>query len=254
MSAYEFLTLLGDSITEGAYSQDKGYGWAAGLANAFVSRLTVVNAGVSGYNTRMALAGLPDMIPPPSRGRIRILVVFFGANDARLPDACPGTRQHVPLDEYRANLVKIVTDARIAAHDPKIVLMTPPPVDETAWERFCEEWNFPQVRRAAVTRQYAEAVREVAAEIGVGVVDLWSIFMERAGWEPGNPLLGSKEPGQSPSGDGLAGLLSDGLHLSGEGNKLVFESLKAFIKENLPEENELPWLLPRWDDKCWKDL
>src|SRR5689334_11931127 len=111
MSAYDFLVVLGDSITEWGYDQEPGFGWVARLSHSFVGRLTVVNTGVSGYNTKMALAQLPKMIPPPSRGRIRILVVFYGANDARLPDGQDEVQQHVPLEEYRRNLVQIITDA-----------------------------------------------------------------------------------------------------------------------------------------------
>ena len=59
-------------------------------------------------------------------------------------------------------------------------------------------------RRFAVTRAYADAVREVAAEEGVHVVDVWSAIWKKAG---------EKE-------EGLAEYLSDGLHLTANGYKV----------------------------------
>ncbi len=108
------------------------------------------------------------------------------------------------------------------------------------------------MRKAEATKAYAEAVQDVAQENGVGVVNLWSIFMERAGWRPGEPLLGSKYVEQKP--DGLPKLLSDGLHLTVEGNKLLYDSLFNFLKETWPEEMALPWVLPRADDESWKQI
>ncbi len=124
-------------------------------ADDFVGRLTVANTAVGGYNTKMVLAKLQEMIPPPECGRIRILVVFYGANDARLEDNEGGVQQHVPLEQYRENLIRIITDPRVKAHNPKIIVMTPPPIDEYMWEKSCEEWNSFRVRKAKVT----EAVR-----------------------------------------------------------------------------------------------
>ncbi|KAH8900214.1 SGNH hydrolase [Thozetella sp. PMI_491] len=249
MSAYDFLVLLGDSITEWGFNQEHGFGWVARLSHAFISRLTVVNTAVSGYNTDQAVAKLPVMVPPPSRGRIKILVVFYGANDARLPDDEGTRQQHVPLERYRENLAAIVTDARVKEHNPHIVVITPPPIDERLCEKNNKEWGVVQIRKAAATKAYAEAAREVAEETGAAALDLWSIFMERAGWKPGDPLQGSKDVEENP--EGLPKLLRDGLHLTVEGEQLLFESLFNFIKTTWPEEGSLPWVLPRWDDDSW---
>lgn len=74
----------------------------------------MVLRGYSGYNTRWALKVL-DRVFPASQGRDGgtdtapvALTVFFGANDACLPDRCSGF-QHVPLREFEQNLRSIVS-------------------------------------------------------------------------------------------------------------------------------------------------
>lgn len=64
-------------------------------------------------------------------------------------------------------------------------------------------------RTAEHTKRYAEACREVGAEIGVVVIDLWSIFMLEAGWKEGEPLPGSKKAERNKV---LGELLRDGIH------------------------------------------
>lgn len=38
---------------------------------------------------------------------------------------------------------------------------------------------------------YADACRDIGKELGVPVLDLWSVFMAEAGWKEGEPLAGS---------------------------------------------------------------
>ena len=52
-----------------------------------------------------------------------LVTVFFGANDNALP--ADNLRQHVPLAEYGANMVKIVTHIRETG--AKVLIIAPPP-------------------------------------------------------------------------------------------------------------------------------
>lgn len=72
-----------------------------------------------------------------------------------------------------------------------------------------------ETRTAETTKAYADAARAVGQELGVPILDLWSVFMEHAGWkgedgqsEPG-PLPGSK---LSPRNQVLGDLLWDGMY------------------------------------------
>lgn len=81
-----------------------------------VCKVDVVLRGYSGYNTRWALKVLDRVFPPEmaaGEGDAPLAVtVFFGANDACLPDRCSAF-QHVPLHEYKQNLHCLVTAIKV---------------------------------------------------------------------------------------------------------------------------------------------
>ena len=84
----------------------------------------------------MAKHVLPHFVDAAEASKLAGITIFFGANDAALPGKA--TKQHVPLDEYRATLksmIDYVTSLGVAKE--KIVLIGPPPVVEKSWEEFC---------------------------------------------------------------------------------------------------------------------
>jgi lysophospholipase L1-like esterase len=191
--------------------------------------LDVVNRGFSGYNTRQALHVLPSIIPSPEQAKIRFLVstfriqhtyrakqynktVFFGANDASLHDA--PNKQHIPLQEYKDNLEKIITHPKIVAHNPRIILIAPPPINEHLWWPRDQSSGYTSVSRtAATTKDYADAACEVGAKLNIPVVNLWKAFMAKTefqadGWKPGDQLPGSLA---IPRNDALVELMYDGM-------------------------------------------
>jgi len=87
-------------------------------------------------------------------------------------------------------------------------------------------------RKAAVSAQYSETARQVAAEVpGVVLVDLQKTLMEKAismtpDYDPSGPQLGYPEGGKRGA---LEQLLPDGLHMSGEAYKVFFDIVKSHI-------------------------
>ena len=114
-----------------------------------------------------------------------------------------GSQQHVPLEEYSRNLKRIIAHPLLTAHNPTMLLITPPPVCEYKMQ----VWDPQLQRRANVTKEYADAAREVANEVGVTAVDLWSAFMAYIGWHEGEPYPG---PLSQPQSEKLGELLRDG--------------------------------------------
>lgn len=96
---------------------------------------------------------------------------------------------------------------------------------------------------------YARACREVGKELGVTVCDFWAWCMTGAGWEPGDPLPGSKAIERSAF---LEQTLSDGLHLSPEGYGMLFEATMLHITRTWPDQgpNELNFVHPPWQLAC----
>jgi isoamyl acetate esterase len=134
-------------------------------------------------------------------------MIFFGANDATLP----GNFQHVPLEIFRENLRNLVQHSAVVAQQPRIILLTPPPVNQYQLEAWDEATDTLQPSRTALhTKLYADTAREVGTSLNLPVADIWTAFMKVAGWKEGQPLPGSRDV---PENAKLASLLTDGAHI-----------------------------------------
>jgi isoamyl acetate esterase len=231
---YPQFLLFGDSITQGS-----SHTLIPSLSDYYSRRLDVLNRGFGGYNAPAGLDCLehffPVHRPSPRNPHVRLMTVFFGANDACIP----GDPQHIPLEEYKDALRQIAGYEGVKLHSTKLIFITPGPVDE--WQ--LETPN----RNAAHTAIYAAACLDVAAELDVLCIDLWTIFMRKAGWKPGSELVGSRHARKSKV---FEELLYDGLHFTEKAYGVVYQELIKLIERNLPSEtpDKLPWVFPDWQD------
>ncbi|KAI9760958.1 MAG: hypothetical protein M4579_001334 [Chaenotheca gracillima] len=245
MAPYDLFYLLGDSLIQQSNDQEKGFAFTPALQNAYIRRLDVVNRGFNGYTTAHMIKILPQIIPSPQEAKIRLMLILLGANDSSLPGVEGG--QHVPLDQFRDLLISIATHPSVKAHDARVMLVTPPPTDERPREASDVEKGVSGVRRtAANTSLYAEEVRKIGKELDLPVVDLWSAFMQMAGWKEGEVLLGSKEKDQNPV---LEELMHDGLHLNPQGYRILYREVINTIERVWPDQacESLPMIFPTWD-------
>lgn len=158
-------------------------------------------------------------------------IVLLGANDAAIP--LPTNTQGIPIETYRENLIKIITDERIRAHSPKILLVTPPPLDEIHHTALSIEGGHREgTRQAAVSASYSEMARMVASEVeGVVLIDLQKAIMDKAiamtpGFDPASgPPLGY--PGSQRGA--LEQLVPDGLHMSGVAYRVFYDLVEGHI-------------------------
>lgn len=252
----EQFVLFGDSITRQVYSQqDDGFNFGSALHDHYGGRIDVINRGHSGYNSAQALKVTSRILPTPSQARVRLLLIFFGANDARIQNLPAGPEQGVALEEYEENLRKIIHHPTVQAHqDVKIVLITPPPLDERKTHEL-DISRYPALgdrllRTSVDTARYAQAVRDLGRSEKLPVLDIWTVMMQRANASPTEqPLPGSLA---APVNETLQRLLPDGLHLSGQGYRVLYDELLAVIERDLPElsSEKLPRSLPEWYDKA----
>ncbi|KAL7626840.1 hypothetical protein AAE478_003614 [Parahypoxylon ruwenzoriense] len=240
---YNQVVLFGDSLFQGASEVQNGFSFQGALQSHCMRRLDVINRGFSGYNTKNALELLPQIFlpPSPSNPKIEYLLVLLGANDACLP--IPTNTQGIPINQYKENLIGIITHDHIKAHNPKILLVTPPPVDEIRiTELDLAVGQAQATRQAAVSAAYSETARVVAAEIpGVVLIDLQKAIMDKAisltaDFGAGGPPLG--HPGGKRGV--LEQLLPDGLHMSGESYKVFFDIVKPHIGPFLERQTVFP--------------
>ncbi|KAF3480477.1 uncharacterized protein GIQ15_05824 [Arthroderma uncinatum] len=227
---YDQILLFGDSITQFSEWQGRGFAFAPQVQDDYIRKLDVLNRGFSGYTSSQALNVLPQFFPPPQVAKVRMMTVFFGANDAVLP---PGD-QYVPLDKYKANLRDIIRHRIVRYGGTKIVLITPPPVNEYQLTAFDLSKGLTSLSRTANnTKMYADACREVGESLNVAIADVWSAFMKEAGWVAGQPVAGSHDIPENPK---LAALLVDGLHFTPEGYKVMYNEVLRAIRAYYPEE------------------
>ncbi|KAJ7516622.1 hypothetical protein O6H91_22G064800 [Diphasiastrum complanatum] len=118
--------LFGDSITQQSFLPAGG--WGAALADRYARKADIILRGLSGYNSRWALFLLDRIFPTAALNPPVLVTVFFGANDAALPDR-KSKAQHVPLSEYKENLQRIVSHLKGLSPSTRVVLITPPPID-----------------------------------------------------------------------------------------------------------------------------
>ncbi|PON59654.1 Lipase [Trema orientale] len=207
------IVLFGDSITEESF---KTGAWGASLTNTYSRKADVLVRGYGGYNTRWALFLLRHLFPRNSEKPPAVVTIFFGANDAAiLGSASQG--QHVPVDEYKENLKKIECSPTVF-----IVLITPPPVGEDSRNENAGEIVPERINE--VTGLYAKKCIELAKEMGLPSINLWSKMQETEDWQ--NKFL------------------SDGLHLTPEGNDVVHQEVTRVFSEAWFSAPDMPYDFP----------
>lgn len=151
------------------------------------------------------------------------VTVFLGANDAALEHG-NSHEQYVSLEDYRANLQKILRTVQpLLAPQGQVLLITPPCIIDSV--RHNDRSN-------ASSAKYAKVCVELAAAENVHVLDLHTYF---------NKTFPDEEVRKT--------FFVDGLHFSEKGNREVGKLLiitinSMFSEEELNRFNK--WQLPDW--------
>ena len=211
--------LLGSSMTERSFCLEH-HGWGASMAHWYARSADVFNRGAGGYNSRWLNAYLPRLL---ADDKPDLVVLFIGNNDA-IDEHEP---QHVPLNEYKANVISILEKLYHAKPSMAVLLVTTTRVNG----------QMKPLQKNSRRQQYAEVLRfihrnrmrpEVLGTENIpqdmGLVDLW-------GGEGVNdaPLAQQLEKYSILETD-----LHDGSHLNSTGNKKVFSALKDTINALFP--------------------
>ncbi|KAG6572542.1 GDSL esterase/lipase [Phytophthora cinnamomi] len=201
-------------------------GWVSLLQNEYIRSADVIVRGVSGYNTKWFLKYVMPTIEDEIRDRgyttPSLVTVLLGTNDAVLVNGS-NPEVHVPIFEYKENLIKIVNGFQNITPGAGILLITPPHVDDGARIKYASERNDTKRglvdRSNAVTSNYSQACVDAANALGIPVLDLNAHF--NAMTEPARIAL-----------------LQDGLHFNANGNKIVHELLQSKIETEFPTLSE----------------
>lgn len=174
-------------------------------------RAEVVDAGMGSDTTASGLARLEQDV---LREKPKLVIIMFGINDAAMVDGGPvaRTEPRVSLDAYRNNLRTMVTEIRKSG--AKVLLCTPTPMsrkyvysDVGAYARQ-SDMNFQ-------LRNYAQAARDLAAELKLPVLDTFNLFE------------------QSPE---RMQLIEDGCHPYVQGHAIIAEAMLDPVVQALQGE------------------
>ncbi len=184
------------------------------MTDHFQRRADIIHRGFSGYNTRWAKSLLPSLVDKSNVPDT--IFIFFGANDA-----AANLLQHVPVAEYKDNLVAMCCYLLdLGMSSSSIILLTPPPADEKAWAAISDVPGDCMFTRA---QTYAHAVCEVAQSLGVRVINVFDAIAQKENWKE---------------------YLSDGLHLNSPGNNVVADKVIDVLEDHFEGHPYIVW--PEW--------
>jgi lysophospholipase L1-like esterase len=177
-----------------------------------------------------------------------LVTILFGSNDACAKKSSAGDVQHVPLARYEKNLKTIVERVRRLRPSPRILFITPPPVDDDAWLQDCASRaaqpglgfgtllndTVPNRTNAGI-KPYAEAMKRVARGYDVPVVDL------HAALEFSNGEVDETQ-------------FCDGLHFSEAGQRQVASLVIDAVRQHFPALASRSSDVVKSDFPDWKDL
>lgn len=217
------LCVWGDSIAKGVvYDEEKGrYAVCRDNCLGKLGRelgVPVANYSVMGQTSENGLARMNPQTMHPGE----VAVIEYGGNDCdldwRAVSENPDVRQYgrVPIDQFAENIAEMASRASAAGMEP--VLVTPPPL--VARRYF--DWISRGLNPANILRYlgdveeiyrwqegYAARVKEVAAQLGVRLVDIRQRFLER--------------------GDIEDMMCVDGIHPNARGHEVIFEAVAPLV-------------------------
>ncbi|MDF2721098.1 MAG: lysophospholipase L1-like esterase [Paenibacillus sp.] len=179
----------------------------------------MVNSGVGGWHTSNLSALLQEKC---LQFRPHMVSCMLGTNDHAIYKG--KSEPAVPLALYESNLREIVQRIRQTEHGdswnggkPFVILMTPPYI-ATYTNRGGTDCNRERLEH------YVAVVKRLAAELGTGLVDVYSITGDAAEWD--DERFTTQFTAQL-----------DGCHLNSQGQKLIYKRLVEELRCRLSMEN-----------------
>lgn len=202
---------LGDSITNavgisGVEEQDTyRYLMQAELSKAMARKVTVINAGVNGDITTLALGRLEQDV---LRHKPHYVTIMFGVNDAGYfrPDGPVGETPRVSAKEFEENLRFIIS--QVKSVDAKPILVTPAPMSPSY--HLVDLPAYVEHGLNYLVDEYADIIRRLAPELKIPLIDVHRVFS---------------------ADESTQEYVPDGIHPDKRGQRLIADIfVKAFIE------------------------
>lgn len=221
MLFYDKFLMFGDSITEMSFDQQQGFGLGAGLQSVYVRKFDMVNRGFGGYNSEHAKLLLPHILDAEltnqEKSDVKLMTIFFGTNDA------VESFQNVELPQYLENMESMINS--IVNRNINVVVIGPG-LHDTELLLQNPDRNEPIVDNKTY-RIYSDALQELCHKLKVPFLNTWKLFQVDSGY--------SEQEILDEQFESLSKYLTDGIHYTGAGYKLVFDELLRIIGEWYPQ-------------------
>jgi len=182
-------------------------------------KIRVINRGVGADNTDRARKRFTEAVLAEKPA---VVVIQFGINDSAVDvwKKPPATGPRVSQKDYVANLRWMANKARRAGIE--VIFMTPNPMRWAAkirrrYGKPPYDADDPLGYEKPFFRGHVEAMRDLAAELRVPLVDVYAAYGER----------------EKKTGEPVDTLLLDGVHPNDKGHALLTEKLLPVIREAL---------------------
>ncbi|KAJ8753909.1 hypothetical protein K2173_000163 [Erythroxylum novogranatense] len=199
------IVLFGSSIVQFSFADE---GWGSILADLYARRADILVRGYGGWTSRNALQVLEQVFPKDAAVQPALVIVYFGGNDSIL-QVQNGLSPQVPVPEYIENMRKIATHLKSLSEKTRAIFLSPPPVNEDLIRNFLGSLGLRRTNESC--RKYSEACLKLCEEMGFKAVDLWTALQQKDDWS--------------------TACLTDGVHLSPEGSRIVAKEILRTLKE-----------------------
>lgn len=135
----------------------------------------VINAGIGSTHTGR-LSDTPDIDRRHALDRFQsdvrdrnpdVVVIQFGWNDSWIDGENPSESSRISIDDFSNHLAYFARTVRADGASPILMTLNPPHSEMDAW-------------RVARTSRYAQATRDIAAALGVPLIDIWQKLTDAA--------------------------------------------------------------------------
>lgn len=180
--------------------------WPQSVAQTL--NMHLVNSGIGGNTTEHGIARFDRDVAAHNPD---FVIMCFATNDFYRAD---GVNPRVSLTQYRANLQTFVDKVKALGAEP--ILMTPPFISEGASGG---PSLYPEGTVNGALDTYVAVMREVASANSVGLIDIHSVC--------DNYSVSTF-------------LISDGVHLSAQGNSVYTDTIVTFMQNNYRSDPTAP--------------
>lgn len=118
MSVEKQIILIGDSLTEWNFKEN---GWGKKLQDWYGEKVTIVNRGYAGYNSKMIKDMIHEIIPNyTEKMDLLICTILLGTND------CFFEGRQISFQDYKLNILYIIDYIHLTNTKTEILIITPP--------------------------------------------------------------------------------------------------------------------------------